>query len=45
MKDTNSFEYTKNYLKKIEKKARDEIKRLGGNPMLEQLIDTLSVKD
>ncbi|CAJ0915768.1 19754_t:CDS:10 [Entrophospora sp. SA101] len=45
MKDTNSFEYTKNYLAKTEKEAKDEVERLGGNPMLEKLIDTLSVKD
>jgi geranylgeranyl diphosphate synthase type 3 len=45
MKDTGSFNYTKHYLSQTEKKAMDEVKRLGGNPMLEQLMDFLSVKD
>jgi geranylgeranyl diphosphate synthase type 3 len=45
MKETGSFDYTKHYLSKTEKQARDEVQRLGGNPMLEQLMDFLSVKD
>ncbi|TPX48812.1 hypothetical protein SeLEV6574_g01823 [Synchytrium endobioticum] len=35
MEETNSFEYTKQYLRKVESQALDEIKRLGGNPFLE----------
>ncbi|CAG8639778.1 3057_t:CDS:2 [Rhizophagus irregularis] len=45
MKESGSFDYTKHYLSQTEKKARDEVKRLGGNPMLEQLMDFLSVED
>lgn len=45
MKESGSFGYTKHYLSQTEKKAMDEVKRLGGNPMLEQLMDFLSVKD
>ncbi|RIA98732.1 geranylgeranyl pyrophosphate synthase [Glomus cerebriforme] len=45
MKETGSFNYTKHYLSQTEKKARDEVQRLGGNPMLEQIMDFLSIKD
>ncbi|CAG8683523.1 16556_t:CDS:2, partial [Funneliformis mosseae] len=41
MQDTGSFEYTKNYLSKTEEKARSELKRLGGNPILERIMDSL----
>ncbi|CAG8579580.1 7900_t:CDS:2 [Funneliformis caledonium] len=45
MEKSGSFDYTKNYLSKTEKKSRDEIQRLGGNPMLEQLMDFLSTRE
>jgi len=45
MEESGSFDYTKHYLSKTEKKARDEVQILGGNPMLEQLMDFLSVQD
>ncbi|CAG8511853.1 10576_t:CDS:2 [Ambispora gerdemannii] len=43
MQESGSFKYTEQFLAKTEQKARDEIKRLGGNPMLEKIIDLLSV--
>ncbi|KAG9306056.1 hypothetical protein G9A89_020251 [Geosiphon pyriformis] len=43
MKETGSFVYTQNFLQKTEKTARDEIVRLGGNPLAEKIIDLLSV--
>ncbi|CAI2190167.1 18154_t:CDS:2 [Funneliformis geosporum] len=45
MEDSGSFDYTKHYLSKTEKKARDEVQRLGGNPMLEQIMDFLSTRE
>ncbi|CAG8558362.1 10444_t:CDS:2 [Funneliformis mosseae] len=45
MEKSGSFDYTKHYLSKTEKKSRDEIQRLGGNPMLEQLMDFLSTRE
>ncbi|CAG8445072.1 10885_t:CDS:2 [Acaulospora morrowiae] len=45
MGETGSFEYTRHYLVKVEKEARAEIERLGGNPKLEQIMDLLSVKE
>ncbi|KAI9203490.1 geranylgeranyl pyrophosphate synthase [Polychytrium aggregatum] len=41
LEDNGSFEYTRNYLFDIEKKALDEIARLGGNPALEGIIGFL----
>ncbi|KAI8907697.1 geranylgeranyl pyrophosphate synthase [Powellomyces hirtus] len=41
MKKTKSFEYVRTYLAKIEHDARHEIKRLGGNQMLEGYLDLL----
>ncbi|CAG8568407.1 14142_t:CDS:2 [Ambispora leptoticha] len=43
MEGTGSFRYTEQYLAKTEKKVRDEIERLGGNPVLERIMDLLSV--
>ncbi|KAF7362722.1 hypothetical protein MVEN_00621500 [Mycena venus] len=40
---TRSFEYTVGVLGKLEKQARAEIARLGGNAGLEQIIDVLHV--
>ncbi|CAI2180418.1 2484_t:CDS:2 [Funneliformis geosporum] len=44
IQDTGSFEYTKDYLSKTEEKARSELKRLGGNPILEKIMDLLHVE-
>ncbi|KAG8930314.1 geranylgeranyl pyrophosphate synthetase [Tulasnella sp. 419] len=41
---TNSFDYTRAVLTKLESQAREEIKRLGGNPKLEAIIDLLSLE-
>lgn len=40
---TKSFEYTLSVLDTLENQMRCEIRRLGGNPGLEQLIDMLHV--
>ncbi|KAL8284194.1 hypothetical protein RQP46_004943 [Phenoliferia psychrophenolica] len=42
---TNSFEYTRNVLAKLNKQARDEVARLGGNPGVEKILDMLEVKE
>jgi len=42
---TKSFEYTVSVLRVLERQAREEIARLGGNAKLEAIIDALSVKD
>ncbi|KAI9034061.1 geranylgeranyl pyrophosphate synthase [Hyaloraphidium curvatum] len=39
---SRSFEYTRSYLRRIEKEARDEIARRGGNRELERVIDFLA---
>ncbi|XP_076763861.1 terpene synthase-like [Xylocopa sonorina] len=36
-----SFTYTRTVLEELEKQARDEIDRLGGNPLLVQILDSL----
>ncbi|XP_043252452.1 geranylgeranyl pyrophosphate synthase-like [Colletes gigas] len=36
-----SFAYTRGVLEELDKKARDEVKRLGGNPLLIQVLDEL----
>jgi len=36
-----SFKYTKEMLKKLDAKARDEINRLGGNMLLIEILDKL----
>ncbi|XP_046822120.1 geranylgeranyl pyrophosphate synthase [Vespa crabro] len=36
-----SFAYTRQVLESIDKKARDEIERLGGNPLLIKLLDEI----
>jgi len=41
IKSTKSFEYTLETIMKIEKDARDEIKKLGGNVKLEKIMDHL----
>ncbi|KAI8987178.1 geranylgeranyl pyrophosphate synthase [Pilobolus umbonatus] len=42
-KKTNTFEYCRKFLQVLEKEARDEIKLLGGNKMLERIMDMLSI--
>ncbi|KNZ72240.1 Geranylgeranyl pyrophosphate synthase, partial [Termitomyces sp. J132] len=41
---TKSFEYTLGVLAKIEGQIREEIRRLGGNVMLDRILDYLSTK-
>ncbi|XP_076169559.1 terpene synthase-like isoform X2 [Ptiloglossa arizonensis] len=36
-----SFTYTRTVLEELDKKARDEVQRLGGNPLLVQVLDEL----
>ncbi|KAI8971512.1 geranylgeranyl pyrophosphate synthase [Mycotypha africana] len=45
LEKTNTFDYCRKFLKVLENEAREEIKSLGGNPMLEKIMDALSVKD
>ncbi|KAI8146461.1 geranylgeranyl pyrophosphate synthase [Fennellomyces sp. T-0311] len=40
---TGTFEYVKEFLKKKEMEARKEIKSLGGNVLLEKVMDSLSI--
>jgi len=40
---TKSFQYTWRVLDTLERQSREEIKRLGGNPKLEALMDMLAV--
>ena len=42
MKKTKTFEYTCNYLTRMEQTARDEIRRLGGNDLLENYLTYLA---
>ena len=41
VKKTNSFEYTVAYIRKVEKQAKEEISRLGGNQRLSKIIEAL----
>lgn len=41
---TKSFEYTIEVLDKVEGEIREEIRRLGGNDMLDGVMDCLSIK-
>lgn len=36
-----SFEYTRTVLEELDKKARDEVQRIGGNPLLIKVLDEL----
>lgn len=36
-----SFEYTHNILKQLDEEARAEVARLGGNPLMEGILDEL----
>jgi geranylgeranyl diphosphate synthase type 3 len=42
---TKSFTYTRSVLVTLDKQARDEIRRLGGNAKLEGILDYLKVPD
>lgn len=42
---TKSFDYTLAVLKKLERQARGEVERLGGNPMLSAILDKLHVDE
>ncbi|KAI9269061.1 geranylgeranyl pyrophosphate synthase [Phascolomyces articulosus] len=44
IKRTGTFEYVKEFLKKKEEEARREIESLGGNSLLEKVMDSLSIK-
>lgn len=44
LKEAGSIEYTRQYLIQKETDARDEIKRLGGNQILEQMLTQLAVE-
>ncbi|KAF3425602.1 hypothetical protein E2986_05989 [Frieseomelitta varia] len=39
--DFGSFAYTRTVLEELDKKARNEVQRLGGNPLLVRLLDEL----
>jgi len=41
---TKSFDYTKEVLHVLERRIEEEMKKLGGNPKLENLLDKLRVK-
>ena len=36
-----SLEYTRKTLEELDKQARDEIAKLGGNPLIEKVLDSL----
>ena len=38
---SSSFDYTLNYLKRVEQQARDEVQRLGNNALLQGILDFL----
>lgn len=40
---TNSFTYTENVLSNLDRQAREEIKRLGGNEGLVMILDRMKV--
>jgi geranylgeranyl diphosphate synthase type 3 len=44
LQNTDTFNYCLQFLETLEKEIRAEISRLGGNPLLEKIIDRLSVK-
>ncbi|KAG0700201.1 isoprenoid synthase domain-containing protein [Suillus ampliporus] len=41
---TKSFDYTLEVLKKLEQQGREEVERLGGNPMLSAILNKLHVE-
>jgi len=42
---TQSFDYTLQVLAKLEHQTRAEISKLGGNPLLEKLMDKLHISE
>ena len=40
---SKSFEYTRDVLAILEKRVSDEIERLGGNPKLREVLQTLHI--
>jgi geranylgeranyl diphosphate synthase, type III len=42
---THSFEYTRKVMTTLERQARAEIARLGGNPGLEAILDAMHVPE
>ena len=40
---SKSFEYTREVIGHLEKSVSDEIERLGGNPMLQEVLQTLRI--
>lgn len=44
LEKTDTFNYCRKFLQILESEAREEIKLLGGNRMLEKIMDALSVK-
>lgn len=45
MNATKTFEYCRHQLTLYEERAREEVRRLGGNARLEKIIDRLSIPD
>lgn len=45
LEKTGTFEYCRQFLQVLEVDARQEIKDLGGNRMLEMIMDALSIKE
>ncbi|KAG1108819.1 hypothetical protein G6F42_015851 [Rhizopus arrhizus] len=45
LEKTNTFAYCRRFLTVLENEAREEIKLLGGNRMLEKIMDALSIRE
>lgn len=43
MKRMGSFEYTLSVLRELDTRARELVERLGGNPLLEQILDKMKM--
>ncbi|KAI9318160.1 isoprenoid synthase domain-containing protein [Dichotomocladium elegans] len=43
LEQTGTFDYCRQFLSEIEAEVRQEIRRLGGNTMLEEIMDSLSI--
>lgn len=44
IRKAGSFEYVRQFLRRKEAESLEEIKRLGGNPLLEKYIETIRVE-
>lgn len=44
IRKAGSFEYVREFLHKKEAESLEEIKRLGGNPLLEKYIETIRIE-